>query len=97
MLRCLVVATLAAYTAAVSIGSNKAPIIAIFSHPSRNEDPACGGACDYTAASYPKWVESAGGRAVPVPYDASDEHVEALFRQTNGLLFPGGGAPWSES
>ena len=97
MSRCLVAITLAVSAAAVSTGSNKAPIIAIFSHPSRNEDPACGGACDYTAASYPKWVESAGGRAVPVPYDASDEHVEALFRQTNGLLWPGGGASLSPS
>ena len=79
----------------VAQASNDRPIIAIFAHPSSNTDPGCGGKCDYTAASYPKWIEAAGGRAVPVPYDASDEHVAALFRQTNGLLWPGGGASLS--
>ena len=44
-----------------------------------------------------KWVESAGGRAVAVPYDASDEHVETLFRSTNGLLLPGGGDVLSDA
>jgi gamma-glutamyl hydrolase len=42
-------------------------------------------------ASYVKFVESAGGRAAVIPYDASREHLKKLFDSVNGLLFTGGG------
>lgn len=44
----------------------------------------------YVAASYVKWLELAGARAIPIPYDASDDFVDAIFSQINGLLLPGG-------
>lgn len=40
-----------------------------------------------------KWIESAGGRAVPIPYNASAPVLDALFDRINGLLLPGGGNP----
>ena len=33
----------------------------------------------------------AGGRVVPIPYDADKETLRHLFESVNGLLFPGGG------
>lgn len=44
------------------------------------------------AASYVKYLESAGARAVVVPYDAPPSLVDALFGALNGILFPGGDA-----
>jgi gamma-glutamyl hydrolase len=46
----------------------------------------------YIAASYVKFVESHGARAVPVNYYASDDDIDTLFGSLNGVLFPGGGA-----
>eukprot|EP00127_Corallochytrium_limacisporum_P007405 Clim_evm8s251 gene=Clim_evmTU8s251 len=45
----------------------------------------------YIAASYVKWIESAGGRVVPIPYDAPIAHLDFLFERINGIVFPGGG------
>ncbi len=36
-------------------------------------------------------MESAGARAVPIPYDAPRSEVQRLFRAVNGALIPGGG------
>jgi gamma-glutamyl hydrolase len=44
----------------------------------------------YVASSYVKWLELAGARAIPIPYDAPDKLVDEVFQQINGLLFPGG-------
>ncbi|OQS05514.1 gamma-glutamyl hydrolase [Thraustotheca clavata] len=62
------------------------PIIAIMAHPFKNNTS------DYIAASYVKWIESAGGRVVPIPYSASNETIKSIFRSVNGVLFPGGSA-----
>jgi len=45
----------------------------------------------YIAASYIKYIESAGGRVVPIHYDTPLSELTALFGRINGLLFPGGG------
>lgn len=82
------------------------PIIAIFAHPFPNFTQAplsleCTGeeqkaqSCEYIAASYPKWIEAAGGRAIPVPYNASKAVIDEVFNSVNGLLLPGGGAKLS--
>jgi gamma-glutamyl hydrolase len=42
------------------------------------------------AASYAKWIESAGARVLPIPWDATEEMARAIFPQINGLLLPGG-------
>ena len=64
---------------------NLRPIIGIYAQPSSRHG-------EYIAASYVKWVESAGGRAIPIPYNASKPQLKQLFHSINGLLFPGGSA-----
>ncbi|XP_052032101.1 gamma-glutamyl hydrolase isoform X2 [Apodemus sylvaticus] len=51
----------------------------------------------YIAASYVKYIESAGARVVPIRVDLSDAEYEGLFRSINGVLFPGGGANLTHS
>jgi hypothetical protein len=55
--------------------------------------PACGGDCQYIAASYVKYIESAGARAVPISYNANQSHLDFLFASLDGFLFPGGHFP----
>ncbi|XP_028925103.1 gamma-glutamyl hydrolase [Ornithorhynchus anatinus] len=44
----------------------------------------------YIAASYVKYLESAGARVVPISLTLSEEEYETLFQSINGVLFPGG-------
>jgi len=64
---------------------NDRPIIGILTQPSGNGE-------QYIAASYVKYIESGGGRVVPVFYTSTEEELDSIFSQINGLLFPGGGA-----
>lgn len=41
-------------------------------------------------AVYVKWIESAGGRVAPLPYNADVDTLESLFTSVNGVLFTGG-------
>uniref|UniRef100_A0A3B3B551 folate gamma-glutamyl hydrolase n=1 Tax=Oryzias melastigma TaxID=30732 RepID=A0A3B3B551_ORYME len=45
----------------------------------------------YIAASYVKFLESAGARVVPVLINQTPEDYKKLFLSINGILFPGGG------
>lgn len=45
----------------------------------------------YISSGYVKWIESAGGRVVPLHYDAPVEELEALVDSLHGVLYPGGG------
>ncbi|KAJ7338868.1 hypothetical protein JRQ81_012770 [Phrynocephalus forsythii] len=45
----------------------------------------------YIAASYVKFLESAGARVVPIRLNLSDEEYENIFHSINGILYPGGG------
>lgn len=45
----------------------------------------------YIAASYVKYIESSGGRVVPIDYRWSTEKLRSVFSKVNGILFPGGG------
>lgn len=66
---------------------NNRPIIGIMTQPhSTSQDSS------YLAASYVKFLESAGARVVPVHYDSSPLELTTLFKQINGLVMPGGGA-----
>jgi gamma-glutamyl hydrolase len=49
----------------------------------------------YIPASYIKFVESSGARAVPIMFDISDEELVSLYGKLNGLLVPGGGSDLS--
>ena len=44
------------------------------------------------AASYVKWLESAGARSLPIAYNSTPEEIHAILPQLNGVLLPGGGA-----
>ncbi|CAB1353214.1 unnamed protein product, partial [Coregonus sp. 'balchen'] len=44
----------------------------------------------YIAASYVKYLESAGARVVPIRINRTDEEYEKIFNSINGLLLPGG-------
>jgi len=69
---------------------NNRPIIGILDQrwDEENEDNRT-----YVAASYVKWVESAGARAIPLFYDAwSVEEMQSMLKNINGVIFPGGGA-----
>jgi len=34
------------------------------------------------------WIESAGGRVVPIPYNAPNEELDSIFEKINGLILP---------
>ncbi|XP_060535921.1 gamma-glutamyl hydrolase-like isoform X2 [Cylas formicarius] len=51
----------------------------------------------YIAASYVKFVESAGARAVPVWIGQDESYYRRVVDYTNGLLFPGGGTYFNET
>ncbi|PWA53287.1 Peptidase C26 [Artemisia annua] len=73
---------------------NFGPIIGILSHPS---DGASGRLNDapnvsYIAASYVKFVESAGARVIPLIYNEPPEILQRKLNLVNGVLFTGGWA-----
>ncbi|CAL5230063.1 g13515 [Coccomyxa viridis] len=72
---------------ALPSNTTKRPLIGILSQPGK---PAPGNQ-SYIAASYIKFVEAAGARAVPILCDASPKELERIFKAVNGLLIPGGG------
>ncbi|DBA88768.1 hypothetical protein WJX77_006584 [Trebouxia sp. C0004] len=65
---------------------NNRPLIGVLSQPG---EPAPEG-MSYIAASYIKFIEMAGGRAVPIEYDLPQSEVRKRFDAINGLLVPGG-------
>ena len=70
--------------------ANDRPILGILTQPESGN-----GTGTYIAASYVKFLESAGARVVPVHFDASRAELKQLFGSINGLLLPGGGADLS--
>lgn len=51
----------------------------------------------YIAASYVKFIESSGGRVVPILNNSTEDQVKELFHSINGVLFPGGDSSLSGS
>eukprot|EP00466_Bigelowiella_natans_P008780 jgi/Bigna1/55007/estExt_Genewise1Plus.C_480036 len=82
LFRVLAIATIAAEAWAL----NLEPTIGILAQP------RAGLKGSYIAASYIKFVESAGARAVPIQYDLPEADLRKMFQSVNGILFPGGGA-----
>eukprot|EP01018_Ginkgo_biloba_P005517 Gb_15368 [translate_table: standard] len=77
-----------------SLNSEYRPLIGIVSHPG---DGAHGkisreSHVSYIAASYVKFVEAGGARAVPFIYNEPEEILEQKFQAVNGLIFTGGTA-----
>eukprot|EP00112_Aurelia_sp_Birch-Aquarium-sp1_P021561 Seg584.3 transcript_id=Seg584.3/GoldUCD/mRNA.D3Y31 product="Gamma-glutamyl hydrolase" protein_id=Seg584.3/GoldUCD/D3Y31 len=81
-----------------SSSPNKRPIIGILSQEmSPHLLPTDSKGASYIAASYVKYIESAGGRVVPILTTMSKLEIENIFRSINGLLYPGGDAPLFKS
>ncbi|KAG5870719.1 hypothetical protein JTB14_017052 [Gonioctena quinquepunctata] len=51
----------------------------------------------FIAASYVKFLESAGARTIPVWIGQSKEYYQKVVNYTNGILFPGGGTYFNET
>jgi len=84
-------------TASVSGGLNNRPIIGILSQGITDSLdsilPPGHNFTTYIAASYVKWVEGAGARAVPIVVNSDPSNLEyyvEMFAGINGLLIPGG-------
>lgn len=69
---------------------NNRPVIGILAQPI-DPSKATPTHHSYIAASYVKFLEGAGARVVPVPYDLPKQELQNLFHSLNGILFPGGG------
>lgn len=61
------------------------PVIGVLSQYDHNGVP-------YIAASYVKYLESAGARVVPILHTDSSTELKRLFSKLNGFFIPGGGA-----
>ena len=46
----------------------------------------------YAPVSYAEWLEAAGARCVPLPYNTNEGSIEFLLERAHGLLIPGGGS-----
>ena len=73
--------------AVVTAALNNSPIIGIFSQPTSSTEGNCGGNCLYIAASYVKYIESSGGRVVPIDYYATSANLYELLPSLNGKEF----------
>jgi len=80
-------AVLAVLIAAYAVEAiNNRPIIGILDQDLVKKEST------YIAASYVKWIESAGARVVPLFYEKwSTQTMEKMLGNINGVLFPGGG------
>jgi len=67
---------------------NLRPIIGIIAQPTEEDEQQYGKA--YIPASYVKFIESAGGRVVPILFDTPQNQLKELFGQINGVFIPGG-------
>ncbi|CAL8295094.1 unnamed protein product [Lota lota] len=85
LLFCITVVSVSAH----SLKRNDAPVIGILAQESYSAPP---NVTSYIAASYVKYLESAGARVVPVRINQTLEQYNSLFNSLNGILFPGGGA-----
>jgi len=70
------------------LSENSRPIIGIVAYDVDGSETSYGKY--YIAASYVKFIESAGGRVVPIMYDATQSELLDIFGKINGVLFPGG-------
>ena len=68
----------------IIFSDNFTPTIGVLSQ-SHNETHS------YIAASYIKYLESAGARVIPVPTNRDENFYEKVFQNINGVLLPGGG------
>ncbi|XP_013856545.1 gamma-glutamyl hydrolase, partial [Austrofundulus limnaeus] len=71
-----------------SADRNDKPIIGVLAQEAFQPKP---NQSAYIAASYVKFLESAGARVVPVMINQTLDQYKTLFNSINGILYPGGG------
>ncbi|XP_017567937.1 gamma-glutamyl hydrolase [Pygocentrus nattereri] len=81
--------TVSSVVVPAGVKRNDSPVIGVLAQEVSAPTP---GKNAYIAASYVKYLESAGARVVPVMIKKSEEEYIKLFKSINGILFPGGGA-----
>jgi gamma-glutamyl hydrolase len=69
---------------------NWRPIVGVMAQPTYADPQYRGLGRTYLAATYVKWLESAGARVVPVQYDLPERELVRLLQNINGVVFPGG-------
>lgn len=67
-----------------SLGYTNQPIVGILGKPN-------GKGQSFFEGFYVQWLEQAGARIVPIPYNISDEQLSFFASRLNGFLFTGGG------
>ncbi|GAA6107997.1 zgc:171566 [Tachysurus ichikawai] len=82
--------------ASCSVYFNYRPVIGVLSQENLESDHHAKGS-SYIAASYVKYLESAGARVVPIRINETEEDYSKLFYSINGLLLPGGDADLQKS
>lgn len=70
--------------AVVSAASNDQPVIGVFDQPVNGASGP-----SYLAASYVKYLESAGARVVPLHYRDTSANLRSLVSKLNGVFFTG--------
>lgn len=76
-------------------GAYDRPIIGILAQPCVDDKQRWG--ASYIAASYVKWIESAGAQVVPIPFNSSAAVLKSYVDRLNGILLPGGGVDLQNS
>ncbi|ESR55629.1 hypothetical protein CICLE_v10024365mg [Citrus x clementina] len=73
---------------------NNRPVIGILSHPGDGASGRLNNSknASYIAASYVKFVESAGARVIPLIYNEPEEILFGKLKLVNGVLLTGGWA-----
>lgn len=75
--------------ASASVPLNHRPVIGVLAQENLESDTHAQGS-SYIAASYVKYLESAGARVVPIRINGTEEDYTKIFYAINGLLLPGG-------
>jgi len=86
LLRVLVLASVVSISVSLCMAHDN-PVIGILTQPITD-----GSKQHYLAASYVKYIESAGARVVPIFFDATTAELDILFAGMNGMVYTGGGS-----
>jgi gamma-glutamyl hydrolase len=83
------------------VQTNQLPIVGVLALPVEDagceslERPTTNGGTSCFQSLYVKWLEAAGARVVPLPYDLPEAAFEKLVGSLNGALITGGGTDLS--
>ena len=81
-----------ARTAAAAV-LNNAPVIGVLAEPTTTAFAKLTQyGTSFLPSSYVKWLESAGARVVPLPFDLPKDQLQQRLGGLNGVFFPGGDA-----